>query len=95
MTQNFDFRGHLSTFRAENTSKNWNFNYESNAQTFHKQLQNNVDKDKTIYLAPYWPKSQSQWSKFDGNLDFTGLSTFRVENTATSGPFKIKNSRKS
>ena len=33
LTKNFDFRGHISTFRAENTPKNEPFKVEDNAET--------------------------------------------------------------
>ena len=31
LTQNFDFRGHISTFRAENTAKSGHLNAENDA----------------------------------------------------------------
>ena len=31
LTQNFDFRGHISTFRAENTAKSGHFKAENDA----------------------------------------------------------------
>ena len=39
LTKNFDFRGHLSTFRAENTPKNWPFKAKNNAYTTSEHLQ--------------------------------------------------------
>ena len=43
-TKNFDFRGHIATFQAENTAKSWHFKAENNAQTTSEQLQNNFQK---------------------------------------------------
>ena len=44
LTSNFDFRGHVSTFRAKNTPKKWPFNAKTNAQTTSEQLQTNFQK---------------------------------------------------
>ena len=44
LNEYFDFRGHLSTFRAENTPKSRPFKGENSAQTLPKQLQNNFEK---------------------------------------------------
>ena len=50
---NFDFRGHISTFRAKNTPKTGTFKAENNAQTTSEQLQTNFQKvKKTTFLAP-------------------------------------------
>ena len=38
LTLNFDFRGHIKTFRAKNTSKSWSLEAKSNAQTTSEQL---------------------------------------------------------
>ena len=46
LTEIFKFRGHLSTFRAENTPKSRPFKVENNAQTLPKQIQNNFEKVK-------------------------------------------------
>ena len=46
LTSNFDFRGHISTFRAKNTLKSSSFNAENNAQTTSEQLQTNFQKSK-------------------------------------------------
>ena len=59
LTQNFDFRGHISTFRAENTAKSGHFKAENNAQTTSEHLQNNFQKvQKTTFLAPKMVKSR-------------------------------------
>ena len=53
LTQNLNFRGHLSTLRAENTPKSGPFKVENNALTLPKQLQNTFEKvQKTTILAP-------------------------------------------
>ena len=44
LTEYFDFRGHLSTFRAENNPKSRPFKVENNAQTLPKQLQKKLWK---------------------------------------------------
>ena len=52
-TLNFDFIGHISTFRAENTPKSSPFKAENNAQTTPEQLPNNFEKvQKTTFLTP-------------------------------------------
>ena len=52
LTQNFDFRGHISTFRAENTAKSGHFKAENNAQKTSEQLQTNFQKvKKTDFVA--------------------------------------------
>ena len=38
LTKNFDFRGHISTFRAENTAKSGHFKAENNALTTSEHL---------------------------------------------------------
>ena len=43
MTQNFDFRGHLSTFPAENTPKSGPSKAENNAQTTPEQLSKSLE----------------------------------------------------
>ena len=59
LTQNFDFRGHISTFRAENTAKSRHFKAENNAQTTSEHLKNNFQKvQKTTFLAPKMAKSR-------------------------------------
>merc|ERR1712115_685473 len=59
LTQNFLIRGHISTFRAENTAKIGHFKAENNAQTTSEHLQNNFQKvQKTTFLAPKMAKSR-------------------------------------
>ena len=61
LTQNLDFRGHISTFRAENTAKSGHFKAENNAQTTSEHLQNNFQKvQKTTFLAPKMVKMTLQ-----------------------------------
>ena len=94
MTQDFNFRSHLSTFRAENTPKSGPFKAENNAQTVPKLLQNNFEKvQKTWFLTLKWSKmTLSEGQILIENLDFRGrLSTFRAENTPKSGPSKAEN----
>ena len=65
LTENLDYRGHLLTFRAENTTKSGPFKVENNAQTLPKQLQNNFEKvQKMTFLTPKMAKSwMSTWPK--------------------------------
>ena len=65
LIENLNYRGHLSTFRAENTPKSRPFKVENNAQTLPKQLQNNFEKvQKTNYSSPKMAKSQMPtWPK--------------------------------
>ena len=59
LTKNFDFRGQISTFRAENTPKSMSFKAKNNAQTTSEQLQTNFQKvKKTTFLAPKMAKSR-------------------------------------
>ena len=52
LTKNFDFRGHLSTFRAENTPKSWPLKAKNNTQTTSEQPQINFQKvRKTGFLG--------------------------------------------
>ena len=44
LIENFNLRGHLSTIRAENTTKNMPFKVQTNAQTLPKYHQNNFEK---------------------------------------------------
>ena len=91
---NFDFRGHISTFGAENTPKSGHFKPKNNAQTLPKQLQNNFwEFQKTGFFGPKLPKmTLSESQNLCWNFDFRGhLSTFRAENTPKSGPFKAQN----
>ena len=94
LTKNLDFRGHLSTFRAQNTLKIRPFEAKNKAQTIPKQVQNNFEKvQKSTFLSPKWSKmTLSEGQILTKNLDFRGhLSTFRAENTPKSGPSKSKN----
>ena len=38
LSLNFDFKGHILTFRAENTAKSGHFKAENNAQTTSEHL---------------------------------------------------------
>ena len=59
LTQNYDFRGHISTFRPKNTLKSGGFKAKNNAQTTSEQLQTNFQKvQKTTFLAPNMVKSR-------------------------------------
>ena len=50
---NLNFRGHIWTFGAQNTPKNWPFEAKNKAQTLPKQLQNNFEKvQKSTFLTP-------------------------------------------
>ena len=73
LTENFDFRGHLVTFRAENTPKSRPSKVKNNAQTLPEQLQNKFEKvQKTTFSTPKmaksrmstWPKSVDFWVHF-------------------------------
>ena len=65
LTQNFDFRGHISTFRAENTPESGPFKTENNAQTTSEHLQNNFLKvQKTTFLAPKMVKMTLSGANF-------------------------------
>ena len=58
LVENLDFRGHLRTFEAENTSKSRPLKVENNAQTLPKQLQNNFEKvQKTTFMTPKMVKN--------------------------------------
>ena len=48
LIENLNFRGHLSTFRAENIHNRWPFQAKNNAQTFSKEVQNNFEKFQKI-----------------------------------------------
>ena len=59
LTKIFDFRGHISTFRAENTPKSEAFKAKNNALTTSEQLQTNFQKvQKTTFLALKMAKSR-------------------------------------
>ena len=53
LTQNYDFRGHISTFRPKNTPKSGGFKAKDNAQTTSEQLQSNFQKleKNTFYIT--------------------------------------------
>ena len=94
LAQKFNFRGHLSTFRAENTPKTGPSKSKNNAQTLLKLLQNNFEKvQKSTFLTPKIVENDHIMGQIlTKNLDFRGhLSTFRAENTTESGPSKSKN----
>ena len=44
LTENLNFKGHLSTFGAENALKSGTFKTENKAQTLPRQVQNNFEK---------------------------------------------------
>ena len=70
MTDNFDFRGHLSTFRAENTPKSGPFNTEKYAHTHPKQLPNNFEKvEKSTFLTPKMAKNTPQNGQNEQTFD--------------------------
>ena len=94
LTYNFDFRGHISTFRAENTSESEAFKAQNDAWTTSELLQNIFQKDqKRLFLAPKTVKmTLSEGQILTLNFDFRGhISTFRAKNTIKSWPFKTKN----
>ena len=56
---NFNFRSHISTFRAKNTHKSEPFEAKNNAQTTPEQLQTKFKKvKKTTFLARKMVKSR-------------------------------------
>ena len=65
LIQTFDFGGHLSTYRAENTPKSRPLKVETNAQILPIQPLNNFEKvQKTTFLTPKMAKSRmSIWRK--------------------------------
>ena len=94
LTQNFEFRDHISTFRAENTAKSKAFKAKNNAQTPSEHLQNNFQKvQKTTFLDPKMVKMALSEGQFlTQNLDFRcRILTFRAKNKLKIGPFKAKN----
>ena len=61
LTQNLDFRGHLSNLRAENIPKSGPCKVENNALTLPKQLQNNFEKvQKMTFSTPKMVKNDPQ-----------------------------------
>ena len=94
LSEGFDFRGHISTFRAESTPKSTSFKAKNNAQTTSEHLQNNFQKpQKTGFLAPKMVKMTPSEGQFlTKNFDFRGqISTFRAENTRKSVSFNVQN----
>ena len=94
LTKNFNFRGHLSTFQAENTPKSGPFKSKNNAQILLKLHQNNFEKvKKSTFLTPKMVENDHIMGQIlTKNLDFRcNLSTFWAENTPKSGPSKAKN----
>ena len=94
LTLNFDFRGHISAFRAENTPKKGPFKSKNNASTTSELLQNTFQKvQKTTFLAPKMVKMALSEGQFlTQNFDFRGhISTFRAKNTFKIRSFKAKN----
>ena len=86
LTKNLDFWGHLSAFRAENTSKSGPFKVKNNAQTLPKQLQNNFEKvQKMTFSTPKMakndPSKRSKWAFFSPKISNIGV-IYR--------PFKLK-----
>ena len=58
LSENFNFRGHLSIFGAQNTPRSRPFEGENNAQTLPKQVQNNFEKvEKSTFFTPKMVKN--------------------------------------
>ena len=64
LTQNLDFRGHLSTFRPEKTPKSRPSKAKNNAQKIPKELQNNFE-----IRPPKWPKMTLSNVKSEQNFE--------------------------
>ena len=96
LTYIFHLKSHLTTFWAENEPKSRPFKVKTNTQTLPKQGQNNFEKVLGIdFFEPQmvkWPPKTTRMRKFlTENFDFGDhLSTFRVENTPQSRPFKAE-----
>ena len=78
LTQNLDYWGHLSTFRAENTHKSGPFKVKNNAQTLPKQLKNNFEKVKkmtfsTSKMVKNDPSKLPKWAKFWPKISIIGV----------------------
>ena len=78
LIKNFNFRGHLSTFGAENTPKSRPFKVENNALTLPKQLQNNFEKvQKMTFSNPKMvkndPSKLPNWAKFWPKISIIGV----------------------
>ena len=50
LTKTFDFGGHVSTFRTNNTSENGAFKAKNNSQTTSEQLQTNFQKSRIRFF---------------------------------------------
>ena len=100
LTKNFDFRGHLATFGAVNTSKIGHFKSKTMPKYFLNNSWTNLKKSpKPLFWFQNGQNSPSQITKIGKNLTnifyFRGhLSTFRAENTQKIGHFKSKKMRK-
>ena len=94
MTLIFNFRGHISTFRAKNTIKSGPFKAENIAQTTSEQLKKNF---LNLQKMDFWTlkmvkKALSEGQNLTQIFNFRGhISTFRAKNTTKSGPFKAEN----
>ena len=78
LIQNLHFRGHLSTLRAENTTKSRPFKVENNALALPNQLQNNLEKvRKTSFSTPKMvkndPSKRSKWAYFSSKIYIFGV----------------------
>ena len=86
LNENHDFRGHLSTYRAENLHKGRSFKTENNALTLSKQLQNNFEKvQNTTFSTPKMvkndPSKRPKWANFWPKISIFGV---------IYQPFKLK-----
>ena len=54
LTENITFRGHLSTFGAENTTKSRFFMAKNNAQILHNSKATLKKSRKRLFLPPKW-----------------------------------------
>ena len=78
LTKNLDFRTHIWTFGAENTTKSGPFKAKNNAQILPEQLQNNFEKvEKTTFLTPKMVKTRVSTlaKKVDFWVHFRDLSS--------------------
>ena len=94
LVSNFDFGGHISTFRAKNKPESWSFKAKNDAQTTSEQLETNFQKAlKTGFLTLKMVKmTLSEGQILNQNFDFRGhISTFRAKNTLKTGHFEAKN----
>ena len=86
-TEIFNFSGHISTLRAENTPKSRTLKDENNSKTLPKQLQNNFEKLHNRLFRP--PKLSKMTPQNDQNFR-PKLSIFWV----IYQPFELKIHRK-